>query len=382
MKKTAVSRKKPHRDFPLFLHATGQWAKKVRGKMHYFGKDRDAALDKWLAEKDELLAGRTPRLHRDGLTVADLANRFLTAKKALLATGELSPVTWRCYFTACERIVGAFRGGALVADLTPADFAALRTLLATTLGPVALGVEIQRIRTVFRWAFVNELIDKPVRFGASFDKPSRKLLRQARHESGSRMLEAEELRTLLEAASPALKAMVLLGLNCGYGQSDVANLPAAALDLKGGWVNYPRPKTSIARRCPLWPETVDALKAAIASRPEPKNESDDRLVFLTKYGKPWVRMREQEGKAGVLIDSVRLEFGKMLQDAKLKRKGLGFYALRHVFRTVADSAKDGPAIDLIMGHVDSSMGDRYRERIDDDRLKAVTNHVRNWLYGK
>ena len=96
--KTAKQRKrpaKPRRNFPLFLHATGQWAKKVRGKMHYFGIEAAAAEKKRDDTKGDLLAGRTPRLHPAGndTTLRELVNRVLTSKKALMGTGELSPVT-------------------------------------------------------------------------------------------------------------------------------------------------------------------------------------------------------------------------------------------------------------------------------------------------
>ena len=61
---------KPHPDFPLFAHRNGSWAKNVLGKLRYFGgwNDPDAALQKWVDEKDDLLAGRTPRGKIDGLT--------------------------------------------------------------------------------------------------------------------------------------------------------------------------------------------------------------------------------------------------------------------------------------------------------------------------
>jgi hypothetical protein len=62
------------------------------------------------------------------------------------------------------------------------------------------------------------------------------------------------------------------------------------------------------------------------------------------------------------------------------RKGLGFYTLRHTIRTVADEAKDQPAADYIMGHEVPHMSSIYRETIGDARLRAVTDHVRAWLF--
>ncbi len=74
--------------------------------------------------------------------------------------------------------------------------------------------------------------------------------------------------------------------------------------------------------------------------------------------------------------------GKLLHRLGINgRKGLGFYTLRHTFRTVADEAKDQPAADYIMGHEVPHMSSVYRETISDARLKAVSDHVRGWLCG-
>jgi integrase len=55
------------------------------------------------------------------------------------------------------------------------------------------------------------------------------------------------------------------------------------------------------------------------------------------------------------------------------------YTLRHTFRTIADLARDQPAADFIMGHESPHMSTHYRERISDERLRAVTGPVRAWL---
>ena len=84
-------------DFPLSIHqGTGYWCKKMKGRVLYFGKVADdpkgvAALEKWLDEKDDLLAGCELRAKTEGLIVAEQANRFLDHKAAHRGNGELNP---------------------------------------------------------------------------------------------------------------------------------------------------------------------------------------------------------------------------------------------------------------------------------------------------
>ena len=102
--------RKPYADFPLFPHATRRWAKKIRGKLHYFGPwdDPDGALQRYLDQRDDLHAGRTPRVAAEGLTVRDLLNRSLTAKTHLVDTGEIVQRTFFDYHSTCKQIGDAF----------------------------------------------------------------------------------------------------------------------------------------------------------------------------------------------------------------------------------------------------------------------------------
>jgi integrase len=367
---------KPSPDFPLFPHAAGVWAKKIRGKLHYFGpwEDPDGALAKYLGEKDALHAGRKPREDTEGTTVKALANQFLNTKQAKVDTGEITRRTWAEYKATCDLIVSHFGKGRVVDDIRPDDFAELRAKLARRLGPVALGNAIQRVRSVFKFAADNGLIERTVRYGQGFQRPAKKVLRLQRANKGPQMFEAGEIRALLDAAGRSLKAMILLGVNSGFGNADCGTLPLSALDLDRGWISYHRPKTGVHRRCPLWRETVDALRAVLARRKEPKNPDHAGLVFLTLQGGPW-------HKTDSIDNTLSKEMRKLLDRLGINGQR-NFYALRHTFETVGGDAKDQPAVDLIMGHARDDMATVYRERISDERLKAVTDHVHAWLFPK
>lgn len=352
---------KPYPGFSLFTHATGRWEKKIRGKLYYFGYWRDqpengweSALDLYQRQRDDLLAGRTSD---DGLTVRDLCNRFLTCKQHQPDTGQITNRTFLDYKAVTGRIVRMFGKGRLIDELAADDFETLRAEIAKTRGHLSLGNEVQRVRVVFKYSYDAGLIDRPIRNGPTFKRPSKKTLRLDRNSkqraNDKRTFDAADLRMIINAAEQPLKTMVLLGINCGFGNSDVGNMPMDALDLEGGWIDYPRPKTGIERRCPLWPETVEALRVAIQQRTPPNDSANDDLVFITKYGQPWAKetsddpVSKETRKLLKSIDDAEAEQAKSDPPAKVYRKGVGFYALRHGFETIDSETRDQIAVDHI-----------------------------------
>ena len=55
------SKRKTRSDkFPLSLHPTGQFCKKIKGKLCYFGSDKTQALEKYHAQASYLHSGQRP----------------------------------------------------------------------------------------------------------------------------------------------------------------------------------------------------------------------------------------------------------------------------------------------------------------------------------
>jgi integrase len=354
---------KPSPDFPLYPHASKKWAKKIRGQLLYFGRWDDPAgalveYRKYLESQSTDNVSATCGV----LTVRDACNHFLTAKKQRIASGELSERTMGEYLRMAKRFAACVGPDRAVTSLTPADFASYRAMMAKRWNIVAVGNEVTRVRTMFRWVADSQLIPSPLHFGPEFKRASTKTLRRHRREQGKKLYDPEQIHRLLHEAGTDMRAWILLGINCAFGPADCATLPIDVVDLENASIAYARRKTEIERECPLWPETVAALRAAMEARPE----ADEPGLFLTHTGKPHdpvalcKRFRQVSAWAGI-------------------RKG-GLYWLRHTFQTIAGGAKDEVAIRVVMGHADHSMGNTYREGVGRDRLLAVTNQVRAWLF--
>jgi integrase len=373
---------KPYEDFPLYAHSAGQWAKRIKGKLHYFGTwdDPDAALELYKHQVDDIQNGRPRRPIVGGITLKELFDRFLTSRKRDVVTGELDQRTYDDYEKVCRRAADCLGKTREVASLHPDDFARVRTMFAKrqtgkgTVGLVTLDNYINRLRCVFSWAKETGLLKEEMNYGKEFERPNKKSLRIERGEKPKKMFEAEEIKNIIARASGDMKAFVLLGINCGFENMDCAKLRFANLDLKRGWIDFPRPKTGAERRCPLWPETVAAIEWSVENRPGP-NAGNEEYVFITKHGNLWCNREATPGSA------ITRQMTRILEALEIRRQGVNFLALRHTFQTIGESSGDIYAVKTIMGHTEDAgdMSPVYREKMDDSRLRAVTDTVRKWV---
>jgi integrase len=369
----------------------GRWCKHYKDihgnwKWWYGRGSEQEALDEWNRVKVDLLAGREPDPLPSSpdavVTMARLVNEFLHHKKQRVESGELVALTWQQYKHVGEMLVksqdgstGYFDRDLPAAKVRPEHFQELRARLARKYGPVALGTRIQIVRMIFKYGRKKGLLTKDIDYGDEFNRPSKKALRTARNERGNQCFESQQIKALLAKAEPHMKAMILLAINGGLGNTDLAMLTEEPFDLNNGWLNYPRRKTQVFRRIPLWPETVKAVREAIKARRPAKDPADAELLFIGKLGSSY--MSDTGGHR------IAHEFEDLCEDAGVT--GRAFYDLRRSFATIADNlSRDKDGVKAIMGHVPESedMLDLYRQGFFDERLRSVVEHVHGWLFAR
>lgn len=381
--------------FPLFLHRNGQWSKKVRGKHRYFGPDRDAALRRWLDEKDSLLAGVEPTPVVTSPTITELANVYTDQCRRRVESDELQKSTADEYEATLHRLIGFVGPNSEPAKWKPTDFANIKERfhepVIRTAGPrggikgrsvdrrsvTSVAIDIREVKAFLNWCAKSALIPSP-QYGPDFAPPSQKTLKKIRRKQGRRDFDAAEIRLVLDSATCNLKPLILLGINAGIGNKDLSLFTLDKLPTMRGevWIDYPRNKTEADRRFCLWPETRDAIAAYLDKRPGPAGASNEQVAFLTKQGNAWVR-----GDGNDRSDAIGQAFKKTREDAGVTRGT--FYDLRRTFQTVASETGDFQAARLVMGHSDqaSDMTALYNQRVSDERIRKVCDHVRSWLFG-
>ncbi len=281
----------------------------------------------------------------------------MAPKDRALKDGEISQVTFNEYEAVCD-VMAAWGKHRQLSTLTAVDFRLLREALGQgktkQLGPVTLKRRLAIARMILKSA---RKLRVTVDYDDDLRSPSARILRQIKN-SRVRLFKSKQVRQIVADANRELRGMILLGINCGFGPQDCCDLPTNRVDLVNGWHNFHREKTGVERRCPLWPETVKALRGA----------TNNGKVFAGKWNRR----------------NIAYHFRRLVDDFYIKDV-TEFYSLRRTFETIATTSGVPQAvIDAIMGHVPAAddMSATYRQKIFNEQLLQCSNHVRKWYLGK
>lgn len=368
------ARKRHDRRCPLRQHKTGQWYIKIHGKYYYFGKDREVAIRAYEEQATFLHTGKgAPPTAGVDTTLLSLCNQYLDHQESRIKVHEVSPKHYydqRSRLRSFAKFIGPERpaGGITVLDLQHYRV----KLIKDDRKPNEINNHLAAIKALFHWAEDNDVLETIPKLRAVKKvnvKKSERMGRREQDEGKKFLFEPEQIRRLMDLSTHNLRAMILLGINCAFGCTDVAELRWSDLDLEKGTVNLPRGKTGVERNPNLWPETIAALKS-IPRRTGP-------LVFYTKHGNPYVRVNPKSGRP---VNNVTAEFGKLLDKAGLKvPKGTNFYTLRRTAATIAAETGNPYAVQGLLGHTTVQMGSTYVQGVKRQTEQAI-NHVGDWFH--
>jgi integrase len=363
MNDSKSTRKTRSDKFPLTLHRTGQYCKKIRGKLYYFGVDKQEALKRYQEQATYLHTGvgNAPARQGVGLSLRTLCNLYLGHQEARREIGEISQRHFYDQKNLLKGFVRHIGANRLVSEVTALDLQNYKKeLIHAGKNPNTINNRLAAVKAVFHWAIDNEVIEKPPNLKALKKVPSGKRYRPT--------FTSGQISLLLKHGCVQMKAMILLALNCGFGCTDCAQLTWRALDLEKGRVRLPRGKTGVMRDLVLWPETIEALEAV--------SRKGER-VFNTKRGNPWVGPVDNSGRNR---DTLSREFSKLMRKAGIEaEKGVGFYTLRRTAATLAAQSGDPFAVQRLLGHADLKMASVYVQDVSE-QTDRVTNATRRLIF--
>ncbi len=364
VKSNSKKRKTRSDKFPLSLHPTGQYCKKIKGKLYYFGTDKQKALLRYMEQALALHTGKTPKPDSPGgdINIKTLCNLYLEFQESRMQQGELSARHFSDQIKSLGKFVrflGQYRNMNEISALDLQNYK--RKLINSYSSHHRINLNLAIMKALFHWARKNDVLQNI----PNIDAVSKmKIIRQEKLT-----FTPEQIRILLVNTDLQMRAMIWLGLNCGFGGTDCSELKWENIDFQNGRIHYPRGKTGVDRNLPLWSETMQALKTL----PQKKER-----VFNTPKGHPWVRTVKRVDEHGkvkfINHDSVSKEFSKLLKKTGIKtEKGVGFYTLRRTAATMAAQSGDPFAVQRLLGHADLKMATIYVQDISAQTDRVINN---------
>ena len=179
------------------------------------------------------------------------------------------------------------------------------------------------------------------------------------------VLSVEQVRTFYHAAQSWLKPCILLSVNCGFNQADIAALTHSAINWEEGTITKRREKTGRYTSVPtitwkLWPSTLRELQ---------ENRSPHAsLVLLGKHSQPLVA-----GYGLERVDAIAASWANLRSKVGITAP---YKALRKTSATMLGSNPlYARYAQYFLGHAPSTVADRHYVRPSQEEF----NRALDWL---
>jgi len=172
-------------------------------------------------------------------------------------------------------------------------------------------------------------------------------------------LDAREVQAMMDSVAPAARtglrdqALLLFLFNTGARVQECVDLRAGDLRLDGQGQVKLLGKGKKERACPLWPETVEAIRAYLA--PRSAAAPHEQRVFLNANGRPMTRF-------GIRYIVQQYARRAAPQCASLRKKKVGPHTWRH--STAMHLLQAGNDINMVsywLGHANTTTTHAYVE---------------------
>lgn len=261
--------------------------------------------------------------------IAGLVELYVSAKRSLADAGQISRQMFNEYehnarvfadwagqsgYTLTDQIdAGCLdRYRQFVLKLRNPEFA--RKAETPQLGLVSIRKRLARLKNFIEWAFESEQLAALPRNIRGLAKLRLESHEEAEKTASELFYTVAEVRELFAAATRRTKLYILLALNCGYTQSDIATLRHAHVDWQAATITRPRHKTKGKQVHCLWPITLELLKAE-ATKPD-KKQPGGGLMLLGQNGLPLIH---ESDSTTTRQDTIRMAFA-MVQKTLAKQR--------------------------------------------------------------
>jgi len=160
MKRT--KRKTRSDKFPLTLHPTGQYCKKIQGKIYYFGADKRQALERYLDQATYLHGGRNliQKASNGNMALKDLCDFYLKYQRAKVQANDLTAKHHNDQINSLNKLMSFLGQDRKIKNISTLDLQNYKRKLQGSYGSMhRLNLHISIMKAMFRWAKKNDVLD-------------------------------------------------------------------------------------------------------------------------------------------------------------------------------------------------------------------------------